>query len=130
MGYNHIIIHGRVCNDIEVKTTQSGIAVATFSVAVDRQYKSGEDKITDFFSVTAWRGLAEMIGRNFHKGKEIIIGGKMQSRKYVDKSGNNRIAWEILADEVDFCGSKGDTDGAKKSEPKWEEVADDASLPF
>lgn len=129
MGYNHIIIHGRVCNDIEVKTTQSGIAVATFSVAVDRPYKSGEEKVCDFFYVTAWRGLAEMIGRNFHKGKEILIGGKMQSRKYTDKNGNNRIAWEILADEVDFCGSKSDAT-PKQSEPHFEEVGADDSLPF
>lgn len=129
MALNYTIIHGRICNDLELKTTQSGISVTTFTVAVDRQYKSGEDKITDFFSVTAWRGLAEMICRNFTRGKEILLSGEMQSRKYTDKDGNNRIAWELVADTVDFCGSKSDT-AQKPSEPKLEEIDLGEELPF
>lgn len=129
MALNYTIIHGRLTADPELKTTQSGISVTTFTVAVDRQYKNGEDKITDFFSVTAWRGLAEMICKHFNKGKEVIIAGEMQSRKYQDKDGNNRIAWELVANSVDFCGSKNET-AQKPSEPKFEEVDTDEMLPF
>lgn len=106
---NSIIIHGRLTRDPEMRTTTSGVSVCSFSVAVDRSYaKQGEEKQTDFFSVTAWRGLAEMVSRYFAKGKEIVVWGAMQSRKYTDKEGNERTAWEILANGVDFCGSKGD----------------------
>lgn len=129
MALNYTIIHGRLTADPELKTTQSGISVTTFTVAVDRQYKSGEDKITDFFSVTAWRGLAEMVCKYFTKGKEILVSGEMQSRKYTDKDGNNRIAWELLANSVDFCGSKNET-AQKPSEPKFEEIDLDDTLPF
>lgn len=106
---NTIMIHGRLTRDPELKQTQSGVSVCGFSVAVDRSYaRQGEEKQTDFFSVTAWRGLAEMISKYFTKGKEIVVWGAMQSRKYTDKNGNDRTAWEILANGVDFCGSKGD----------------------
>lgn len=129
MSYNRIVIHGRLATDPVLKTTQSGISVTAFTVAVDRRYKSGEDKITDFFSVTAWRELAKMVCKYFAKGKEIIVAGEMQSRNYTDKSGNSRIAWEISADEVDFCGSKNDT-AQKPSEPKFEKIDTDDDLPF
>lgn len=105
---NNITIHGRVTNDIELKQTASGVSVCNFSVAVDRSYTKGEDKITDFFTVVCWRGLAEMVAKYFHKGKEILLSGEMQSRKWVDNDGNNRIAWEIQANTVDFCGTKAD----------------------
>lgn len=106
---NSIIIHGRLTRDPEIRTTASGVNVCSFSVAVDRNYaKQGEEKQTDFFSVTAWRGLGDMVARYFTKGKEIIVWGAMQSRKYADKEGHERTAWEVLANGVDFCGSKGD----------------------
>lgn len=112
---NSITIHGRLCRDPELKTTQSGISVCSFSVAVDRSYaKQGEEKQTDFFDVNCWRGLAEMAARYFTKGKEILVHGAMQSRKYTDRDGNNRIAWSVLADSIDFCGSKS-SDGAGSS---------------
>lgn len=129
MALNNITIHGRLTADPELKTTQSGISVTSFTVAVDRQYKSGEDKITDFFTVVAWRGLAEMVCRYFMRGKEILVSGSMESRKFTDKDGNNRIAWELLANSVDFCGSKNEA-AQKPSEPKFEEVDLDDTLPF
>lgn len=129
MALNNITIHGRLTASPELKTTQSGISVTSFTVAVDRQYKSGEDKITDFFTVVCWRGLAEMVCKYFTKGREILVSGEMQSRKYTDKDGNNRIAWELLANSVDFCGSKSET-VQKPSEPKFEEVDLDDTLPF
>jgi single-strand DNA-binding protein len=103
---NTITIHGRLTQDVELKQTQSGVSVCNFTVAVDRYYSKGEDKITDFFTVVCWRGLADMVSKYFGKGKEIIVSGEMQSRKWQDNDGNNRVSWEIQANTVDFCGSK------------------------
>lgn len=106
---NNIVIHGRLVRDPEMKTTNSGVSVCNLTVAVDRSYnKQGEEKQTDFFNCTCWRGLAEMVCKHFHKGKEILLTGEMQSRQYTDKDGNNRTAWEIHVNSVDFCGSKND----------------------
>lgn len=103
---NNIVIHGRLTQDVELKKTQSGVSVCEFSVAVDRDYQKGEDKIADFFTVVCWRGLAENIAKWLHKGKEIAVKGRMQSEKWTDKDGNNRVAWKLQAEAVDFCGSK------------------------
>lgn len=104
---NTITIHGRLTADPELKQTQSGVSVCNFTVAVDRSYTKGEDKITDFFTVVCWRGLADMVSKYFGKGKEILVSGEMQSRKWQDNDGNNCVSWEIQANTVDFCGSKG-----------------------
>ena len=106
---NTITIHGRLTQDVELKQTQSGVSVCNFTVAVERSYSKGEDKITDFFTVVCWRGLADMVAKYFTKGKEILVSGEMQSRKWQDNDGNNRVSWEIQANTVDFCGSKGNT---------------------
>ncbi len=131
---NHIVIHGRLTRDPELKQTPSGVSVVSFSVAVDRAYRSSEDKQTDFFTVVCWRGLADMVSKCFFKGKEIVVSGEMQSRKWQDKDGNNRIAWELNANTVDFCGSKADNTPAAPAvpslEPKMQKLAADADLPF
>lgn len=139
---NHITIHGRLTHEPELRTTPSGVPVCNFTVAVDRSYtKQGEEKQVDFFTVIAWRGLGEMAAKYFCKGKEILVSGEMQSRKWQDKDGNNRISWEIMADSVDFCGNKGDSsnngNSAPASEPAAPIVADftevktaDSDLPF
>ena len=103
---NIITIHGRLTADPELRQTPSGVSVCSFTVAVDRSFSKGEDKITDFFNCTAWRGLADTISNYFTKGKEIVVQGAMQSEKYEDKDGNNRIAWKLIANSVDFCGTK------------------------
>lgn len=139
---NHITIHGRLTHEPELRTTPSSVSVCSFTVAVDRSYtKQGEEKQVDFFTVIAWRGLGEMVAKYFCKGKEILVSGEMQSRKWQDKDGNNRISWEIMADSVDFCGSKGDSSNnghaVSTSEPTAPIVADfaevkaaDGDLPF
>lgn len=133
---NHITIHGRLTADPELKQTQSGVSVCNFTVAVDRSYKNGEEKQTDFFTVVCWRGLADMVSKYFAKGKEILVSGEMQSRKWQDNEGNNRISWEIMANAVDFCGGKSDNGGNSaptyqvNNAPKFEEVGEDDSLPF
>lgn len=130
---NHITIHGRLTQTPELKQTQSGVSVCNLTVAVDRSYKKGEEKQTDFFTVVCWRGLADMVSKYFAKGKEILVSGEMQSRKWMDKDGNNRVAWEIMANGVDFCGSKSDTGTNSvpaNPAPKIEENAYDDDLPF
>lgn len=140
---NFITIHGRLARDVELRQTQNGVAVCSFSVAVDRNYQQNGERQADFFEVVAWRGLAEMIAKYFGKGKEIVVYGEMQSRKWQDKEGNNRISWEIMANGVDFCGTKsdgnsngvGNTVGNASNEPNkvdlsdYEEVNTD-DLPF
>ena len=125
---NHITIHGRLTKEPELRQTQSGVSVCNFSVAVDRTYKNGEDKQTDFFSCVAWRGLGELIARNFHKGKEILVCGEMQSRKY-EKDGANHIVWELVVANMDFCGSKGESATTDVS-TDFAMIEDDAKLPF
>ena len=130
---NHITIHGRLTADPELKQTQSGVSVCNFTVAVDRSYKNGEEKQTDSFTVVCWRGLADMVSKYFAKGKEILVSGEMQSRKWQDAEGNNRTSWEIMANGVDFCGSKSDNGGNSSptnSAPKMEEIDTDSDLPF
>lgn len=108
---NNITITGRLTADPELKQTQSGLAVTSFNVAVDRSYTAkGQEKQTDFFTVVAWRGTAEFICKYFTKGRLILINGEMQSRKFTDKDGNNRTVWEVVADKVEFMGD-GKRDG-------------------
>ena len=107
---NTAIIMGRLTADPELRTTNTGIAVTTFTVAVDRRYqKAGEEKQTDFINVVAWRQTAEFVSRYFQKGSMIAVRGSIQTRRYEDNNGNKRTAVEIVADEVSFCGSKAET---------------------
>ena len=107
---NTAMIMGRLTADPELRTTNTGIAVTTFTVAVDRRYqKAGEEKQTDFINVVAWRQTAEFVSRYFQKGSMIAVRGSIQTRRYEDNNGNKRTAVEIVADEVSFCGSKAET---------------------
>lgn len=102
---NNITIHGRLTANPEIKHTQSEVPFCTFTVAVNRAYTQGDEKITDFFNCIAWRGLAEMIAKNFYKGKEIIVYGEMNNNPY-DKDGQTVSWWQLKANGVDFCGKK------------------------
>ena len=104
--FNFVVLTGRLTADPELKTTQSGVSVVSFCVAVQRQYKSGEDPITDFINIVAWRHTAEFVTKYFHKGNMIGIEGSIQTRKYTDKDGNNRTAFEVLANNVQFVEGK------------------------
>ena len=109
---NKTIIMGHLVRDPELKTTQSGLSVTSFSVAVERDFKdkgSGE-KITDYFDVVAWRQTAEFVCRYFSKGRMIVVDGKLQSRKWEDRNGNKRVSIEIVADSCYFGDSKKDSD--------------------
>ena len=105
--YNKIILMGRICNDLEIKTTPSGVSVLTFSVAVDRQYQADkQNKVTDFFNCVAWRSEAEFISRFWSKGRMILIEGELQNRKYTDKANIERQVTEIIVDRACFTGEK------------------------
>lgn len=104
---NNAVIMGRICNDLELRTTTSGTSVTSFTVAVDRRFqKQGEEKQTDFLTVVCWKSTADFVCRYFKKGSMIAVQGSIQTRNYEDKNGNKRTAVEIVADNVSFCGSK------------------------
>lgn len=105
---NKVILTGYVANDIELKTTQSGTPVVSFTVAVRRPRT--KDDTTDFLTVVAWRHTAEFISKYFQKGSGIEVSGIITIRKWQDKDGNNRYSTEIVAEEVDF-GKKQKGDG-------------------
>ena len=105
--FNLAILTGRLTDNAELKTTNSGISVTRFTIAVDRRGK-GEDKQTDFINIVAWRNTAEFITKYFNKGSMIGIEGSIQTRKYQDKNGNNRVAFEVVADNAHFIESKKD----------------------
>ena len=121
---NSIFLHGRLTADPELKQTQSGVSLCNFSIAVDRSYKNGEDKMTDFFNCTAWRGLGEMIAKHFKKGKEIVLSGEMQSQRWQDTDGNNRISWVVSVNSVDFCGSKKEGNPSVNVDPNNDPLLD------
>ena len=107
---NIVVIMGRLTADPELRTTPNGVAVTSFSVAVERSYqKQGAERQTDFINVVAWRSTAEFVTRYFRKGSMIAVNGSLQMRKYTDKDGNNRTAYDVVADAVNFCGSKADS---------------------
>ena len=139
MSLNHISIMGRICNDIELRRTGSGVPVASFTVAVDRDFKdSNGQKETDFIDCVAWRGTGEFVERNFSKGKMIVVAGRLQIRKWEDKNGNKRNSAEIVAENVYFGDSKTSTgekyEAAMSNKSPLQDYVvldgDDSSLPF
>lgn len=111
--FNHIILGGRLTADPELKTTPSGIAVTSFTVAVNRRFggKNGEESPADFFNVTAWRQTAEFITKFFRKASSICVVGSIQTRTWTDQNGQKHYATEIVADEVYFVDAKNEMPG-------------------
>ena len=120
---NKIIIKGRIAREIEIKTTASGKTVGNFTVAVDKGY--GENKSADFFRVTAWEKTAELVSSYFPKGREILVEGRMESSEGNDKNGNKCTFWNLIAERVEFCGSKS-SDTVPQGAPPVASSADDA----
>ena len=110
---NHIVLMGRLTRDPELRRTGSGVAVASFTIAVDRDYnpKDGAEKETDFIDCVAWRGTGEFVERNFHKGSMAVVSGRLQIRNWTDKEGNKRRSAEVVADSVYFGDSKKSSEG-------------------
>ena len=105
---NHIDIMGRLTRDPEMRRTNSGIAVASFTIAVDRDFtdKNSGEKETDFIDCTAWRNTAEFVSKYFTKGRMAVVSGRLQIRNYTDKEGNKRRTAEVVAENVYFGDSK------------------------
>lgn len=110
---NHIVLMGRLTRDPELRRTGSGIAVASFSIAVDRDFGSKEsgERETDFIDIVAWRQTAEFVSKYFAKGRMAVVSGRLQIRSWTDKDGNKRRTAEIVADNVYFGDSKRDSEG-------------------
>ena len=110
---NKAILVGRLTADPELRTTQSGVSVCSFSVAVDRRFSGGSgERQTDFINCVAWRQSAEFIAKYFNKGKLIGVEGSIQTRNYEDRQGNKRTAVEVVVDNATFIGSKAESGGS------------------
>ena len=134
---NTITIQGRLTATPELKTTPSGASVINFTLAVERDFKNNTtgERDVDFFDCVAWRGTAEFVTSYFTKGRMAVVHGSLQSRKYVDKDGNNRRALEIQAEKVYFSdsinsGGNGNTAEYTQPAPEYEALGDDEDLLF
>ena len=111
---NHIVIMGRLARDPELRRTQSGVPVASFRLAVDRDFKDKNtgERGTDWIDVVAWRATGEFVSRYFTKGRMAVVEGRLQMRDWTDKEGNKRTSAEVVADNVYFGDSRRDGDGS------------------
>ena len=130
--YNRTILMGRICNDLEIKTTPSGVSVLSFTVAVDRAYQADkQNKVSDFFPCVAWRNEAEFISRFWSKGKMILVEGELQNRKYTDKAGTERQITELIVERACFTGEKTERDVPPPPEepPQYQKSGKDNNVP-
>ena len=153
---NKVVIAGRLTSDPELKTTQTGVSVTSFTVAVNRRFqREGAEQQADFINCTAWRQTAEFITKYFVKGSSICVTGSIQTRKWQDQNGQNRYGTDVVVDEAMFVDAKGEgptrvnggqTDrvgsyvpdnygapsfGSQTAQaPKFEDIADEDGLPF
>jgi single-strand DNA-binding protein len=141
MAFNKVILIGNLAADPELKQTQSGLSVCSFSIAVNRKMaKNGE---CDFINIQTWRQTAEFVSRYFKKGKPILVCGQLQNDSWEDQQGNKRTTTKVVADEVSFVGNNDSTAETKTepstytpaaysntASPQFEEVAYDSGLPF
>ena len=134
MALNTVVLMGRITRDPELRHTQSGTAVTSFTLAVDRSYtdRSG-DRQTDFFDIVAWRNTAEFIAKYFNKGDMIAIEGVLTTRDYTDKEGKTRKVVEVTVNTASFCGNKKNAEPHKAErgiDAEFAEIEDDEDLPF
>ena len=132
---NHIVLMGRLTRDPELRRTPNGVPVASFAMAVDRDFSGGAEKKTDFIDVIAWRGTAEFASKYFLKGRMAVVSGSLQMREWTDKAGNTRRSAEVVADNIYFADSKkSDTAefNTSNNTVEFEEVeeVDEGTLPF
>ena len=127
---NACILMGRLTADPELRTTQTGKSVTSFTLAVDRDFQQNDEKQADFISVVAWGKTAEFVKKWFSKGRMIAVVGRIQARTYTDKDGNNRKAVEVVADKVSFTGEKADTAAQEPSRIEGYEPAGKTRSPI
>lgn len=126
---NDITIMGRLTKPVEKRTTPSGVSVLNNTVAVDRDRKNGDEKLTDFIDCVFWRFNADFLEKYADKGRMVVVHGRLESRKWQDKDGNNRISWEIQADNVYLADSKR-TDGNNQTASNYAATADPVPADF
>ncbi len=142
---NCVTLMGRLVADPELRTTGTGKSVCTFRIAVDRSFqRAGEQRQADFITIVAWESTANFVCRYFSKGSMIAVQGSIQTRQYEDNTGAKRTAFEVVAREVSFCGSKAETGTVQNNiaapavaptyqnaaPADFEEITDDEDLPF
>lgn len=128
---NMVAMTGRLTRDVELRTTTSGVSVASFSIAVDRDYKSATgERQTDFFRVQAWRASGEFAAKYFSKGMKVEVTGSLQTDKYTDRQGTAREGVVIVADRIGFAESKRNGQEAAQDASAGFEAVDDDDLPF
>lgn len=135
---NHIVLQGRMVKDPEMNQTPSGVSVANFRLAVDRDFadKATGNREADFIDVVAWRGVGEFASRYFHKGSMAVVSGRLQMRNWTDKDGNKRTSAEVVAENIYFGDSKRDRSqqssqsAAVPSPQDFPELADEGDMPF
>lgn len=129
---NKCFLLGRMTKDPEIRRTNGGTAVTSFTLAVDRDFKTNGEKVTDFIEVVAWRNTAEFVSKYFSKGRMAIVEGRLQIRDWTEKNGNKRRTAEVVADNVYF----GDSKKENKQEPEYKQAdlaeisEEDGELPF
>lgn len=129
---NKVILVGRLARDPDVRYTQSGKATASFALAVNRRVGQGKEQQADFIPIVAWEKLAEIAGNNLMKGSQILVEGRMQVRNYEDKEGQKRYVTEVIAQNIEFLGSKpsGQSSMPAGAESFGSEVFPDEDIPF
>lgn len=140
--FNKVILIGNLTADPELKQSQSGVSVCSFSIAVNRKYNKDGNNECDFITIVAWRQQAEFVCKYFRKGKPIVVCGQLQTRTWTDKQNNKRYATEVVADEVSFVGGSESSTEAKNEASAYmpsayqapsaafEEIPSDETLPF
>lgn len=137
---NKIVLMGRLVRNPELRATNTGTAVASFTLAVDRDFKGQDgEKATDFVDVTAWGQTATFVNKYFTKGRMAVVDGRLESRKWVDKDGRNRVSWGVVANSIYFGDSRSAAPSESNApeaqtpparEPEFSEVSEDGELPF
>ena len=129
---NHIVLMGRLTRDPELRRTNNGTAVASFALAVDRDYadKESGEKGVDFIDIVAWRNTAEFVSKYFTKGRMAVVDGRLQIRQWTDKNGNKRYTAEVVANNVYFGDSKKENTSQVNSPEFVPLDEDDSDLPF
>lgn len=141
--FNKVVLIGNLTADPELKQTQGGVSVCSFSIAVNRRKTKEGNNEVDFINIQTWRQQAEFVSRYFKKGKPILVCGQLQTRSWTDNQGNKRYATEVVADEISFVGSNESSTEAKNEassyvpsayqtsvSSQFEEVPNDGQLPF
>ena len=144
MAFNKVILVGNMTADPELKQTQGGLSVSTFSIAVNRRFAKDGEQACDFFNIVAWKQQAEFVCKYFKKGQAILVCGQLQNRSWTDNQGQKRYATEVVADEVTFAGNASSAESKPVSETdhayipsayttsnlNFEEIHDGSDLPF